>query len=299
MFVLIMKRIQDSSESSIEVLMNRVKNLKISDIAGENVDDAIALVRSTYSLLVDSSTEDRNNVPDSFPLTVLQVFQTTSNATFNENFARIVRDAQLKAYEYEGRPVYSPVENTLRIAKNMYLGMKDTWKGSDGKKSAFVAGGDPTKTVRDFSKCKCFNCGKFGHIVPQCPDPKNLQMQETLRKEHAAAKHKSGKHKPHRETKMTRGGVPMVKNKNGAFVVDAKKQKALKEKKEKAAQEKFQSDFKAEVDKAVAAAVNSPAPPTQALVAETPAPASAPASTGATDPASVWDRINPYARRSS
>lgn len=128
MFILTLKRIQDSSEAAIEYLLKTVRNLKISALPGEDVEKAVTLVRATYSLLLDSSTEDRDYVPQTFQQTVLHVFQTTSVSRFNAAFAAEEHDAQVYAYKHGGIPVFPTVEESLRLATNMFRAMKDEWK---------------------------------------------------------------------------------------------------------------------------------------------------------------------------
>ena len=89
MLFLVLKKIQDNSESAIEALKTRVTKLKIRDIQGENVDVAVSLIKSTYSTLQSASTAERNYVPDDFPQTVLKVLQTSSVKEFNEAFSQV------------------------------------------------------------------------------------------------------------------------------------------------------------------------------------------------------------------
>ena len=89
MLFLILKKIQDNSESAIKALKTRVTKLKIRDIPGENVDTAVSLIKSQNSTLQSASTAERNYVPDHFPQTVLRVLQTTSVKEFNEAFSTV------------------------------------------------------------------------------------------------------------------------------------------------------------------------------------------------------------------
>ena len=57
MFLLIMRRIQNNSESAITHMVEKVTKLKISKLTGENVDTAVSLIKSTYQVLVSVTSQ--------------------------------------------------------------------------------------------------------------------------------------------------------------------------------------------------------------------------------------------------
>ena len=58
MFFLIIRRIQSNSETAIEHLKKQIKNLKLRDLPGENVDTAVSLIKTTYQALENASTPE-------------------------------------------------------------------------------------------------------------------------------------------------------------------------------------------------------------------------------------------------
>ena len=220
MLLLILRRIQGSTETAIEHLVKRVQGLKISTMEGENVDHAVSLIKSTNALLVDSSTDERNLVPDSFPKTILQVFQTTSMPEFNKAFADIETTVRNSAIMEGEVPEYPTVDKILTMATGLYLSMSDSWEGADKTGAAFNANGHKTRSTAHYN---CFNCGKPGHLAPECTLPPNPKQIEANRKKFLA--NKGPQHKLSKD-----GKTHLKKNKAGAYIVDSKKMKKLKSK---------------------------------------------------------------------
>ena len=86
MAYLLLSKILTTTESAIEILLVKIKYLKIRNIKGEDIDSVVSLIRSTVEVLVSPSDETRCYIPDDFPKMVLQVFQSSSNKEFNETF---------------------------------------------------------------------------------------------------------------------------------------------------------------------------------------------------------------------
>ena len=234
MLFLILKKIQDNSESAIEALKTRVTKLKIRDIQGENVDTAVSLIKSTYTTLESASTAERNYIPDDFPQTVLKVMQTSSVKEFNEAFATVESRARHAADMDGVPPIWPEVHRTLNLATNTYgrLQAEDNWNASNKqKKNAYNAtpGGDgppsrsnhghqPRRRGRKRDRdgnIKCWNCNKHGHTVPTCPEPRNEEAIEANR----------SKYQPRRGRRQPRDdkGRPLKFNKNQVYVVDCQK----------------------------------------------------------------------------
>ena len=225
MFVLIMRRIQDSSAMAIDHVLKQIRNLKISDILGEDVDEAVSMIRSVYNLMLNTSTERHNYVPDDFPRTVLTIFQTSSVAEFNKIFEDEERDVIRQSYKQNGRLEFPTVQATLLLASNLYHGMQSKW--NTGKRGAAF---NANHNQEHRPKGTCFNCGG-DHMLTDCTKPrydskiaKARQAFLDKRKQHRSHAGPKGRHPKH---KTAKDGTPLIRNRNGAYVVDQKKKKAL------------------------------------------------------------------------
>ena len=116
MFLLIVNRIQNDTESAITHMIDKVQTIKILKLTGENVDTAVSLVKATYQVLISVSTSHCSYVPEDFNLTTLRVFQTTSVTSFNEIFRDEEKAAVHDADKFGGQPVYSTITQTLNQA---------------------------------------------------------------------------------------------------------------------------------------------------------------------------------------
>ena len=117
---ILLRRIQDSSEASIDAVKTRIKNLKISSLPGEDVDTAVSLIKSSYEALKNASTESHNYVPDDFAETLLEVFQTTTVSEFNLAFKEEATKARNHADKYGGQPTWPSVDEITSLATNKY-----------------------------------------------------------------------------------------------------------------------------------------------------------------------------------
>ena len=229
----VLKRALDVSETSMQYLLTRVKALKISSLPGENVDEAVSLIKSVYTALKQCSTDVRNFVPDDFPETVLKVFQTTSVPAFNKVFEDEESQARRAADKYSGMAQYPSVSTTCTLAVNVYRRMS-----SPGDDYRWVA---PTKQGSAFSATSngndkalprlCFNCGKPNCKPSICKEPIDRERIKRASAERARRLGKdpnqsSGGGRTPKTPKKDDYGRPLKKNKNGVFVVD---QRALKE----------------------------------------------------------------------
>ena len=261
----ILKRIIDVSESSIQYLQKRVKSLKLTDLDGENVDEAVSLIKSTYKVLKQCSTDVRNYVPDDFCETVLKVLQTSSNPQFNSVFAFEEQQARHKADKSGGLADYPSVTTTCTLATNTYKrftgpGDEYEWCKPVSQGSAFNATFSAPRKFRPDHRC--FNCGRKDCSPSICTQP--LDQDRIKRNADAwKAKHpKSAKSSQPRSTgsrgppsrKKDEHGRPVKLNKNGVYVVDQQRYK----------QQKAAADITAKVDALVSTAEAHAAKPANA-----------------------------------
>ena len=188
MLSLALRRIQDVSEDAFDNLKGRIRHLKLKDVPGENVDFAVSLIKSTYRALVAASTDERSFVPDDFPCTVLQVFQTTSVPEFNVAFAEEERITRREADKFGGIPNWPSITTITNLATSMYSRLKnkgDWVADAKTKKGAYNANGSGPPALPDSTprpKRSCWNCGSPDHLLNDCDKPRDQAKIDAARK---------------------------------------------------------------------------------------------------------------------
>ena len=175
MLFLILQHIQDRSHQTIEHVRSLIETFKINKLTGEDITTAVEQLRAAYHCLRYASHTDRNYVPDDFPNTLLNVFQTTSVSEFNKTFYDIQQNIYRAADISGGPPKWPHPEKIFRLAVCQYhrLCKCQVWNVSkDHKTSAFrTEHQHPGKKLP--AGRSCFNCGSPDHYVGDCPKPKD------------------------------------------------------------------------------------------------------------------------------
>ena len=247
MLFLILKRIMDVSETSVKGMIDRVKVLKITDLPGENVEDAVSLIKSSHKILKQCSSDVRNHVPDDFPELVLKVFQSSSQPAFNKVFADEESIARRQADKYGGVADYPSVSTLCTLAVNTYkrmTGPGDEYEWCKPETGTAYNAGSTSAPARNTegrgngstSERRCFNCGKVGCRPGICATPLDSERikrnAEAYKAKQASSssgrsstpsgRSRSRKSDPRKDDQ----GRPLMRDKKGALVVDQRKYQA-------------------------------------------------------------------------
>jgi hypothetical protein len=238
MLILLLKEIQDSSETAITFLLQQFKELTISSVPGEDVNEVITTIRSTYDTLKSVSTDTHDYVPSDFCKTVLSILQTSSVPKFNKIFSDEDETVDRADNRHGGLPQWPDVEEIFQLATNTYRSMSRSPEWTTPKQPASYNVQFPgSKTEQPFwlrDWYKCFNCDeKCGQPLSKCPAPRDDARIERNRKAHLTArdssKANSGRGPPRThicETGKLKGR-PMMLNKIGVYVLDVKRDREL------------------------------------------------------------------------
>ena len=242
MFSLLMRRIQNTTETALTHLVEKIKNIKLSSIDGENVETVVLLVKAALKLVDRASKQDVVRLPLDFPKTLLDVYQTSSVPEFNALFSRLVIEAQTAQYVHGGNAQWPAIEHINALAHNSYLSMvaTGTWhvpasaaakaytagrRRNRGKGAQALLAGPPKPPV-------CWNC-EGPHHSKECPKPMNQALFDANKAKWQAARDAARSGKPaggnrrhNRRAPPTHkfvDGKPMVLNKKGVYVLDQAK----------------------------------------------------------------------------
>jgi len=170
-----------------------LKKVSITKYDGEDISRVVSDIRGVLKRLRGLEKKDsRGNVlerkvPEDLSETLLQVFQTSSDATFNDVF-KSMRNASLIRSTELGYAAYGTPEKILDTAENLFLQLSSSvegWAGvhTKGNESVF------TNAVTLPQKEKpCFNCGRSGHDFNTCPEPKNEAKIQANRSKYLTSK---------------------------------------------------------------------------------------------------------------
>ena len=159
-------------------MLLKVRNLKISEHEGEDIDTIVRLVNTAVNLLSHSSTDERSYITHDFSRDLLHVFQTSSVPEFNSVFQVREQQCQMEA-DMSGDVVvqWPHLEEITSLALQTYhrmsasgLWAKPTWP------AAFPAAVDTWKPG------SCFNCGSDQHMQGDCSHPLNQATVDANKK---------------------------------------------------------------------------------------------------------------------
>ena len=177
MLYLILRRVHNCSESTLDLLLTGVRTMKISEYEAEDVDVVVKTVNTAVSLLQSSSSKDRKFITHDFARDLLRLFQTSTSSSFNVVFSDIERACQTKADSLGQSVVQWPsLESITQLALNTYHRLSST--------GAWVKGSAPagfTALTSEWKPGSCFNCGG-SHGLPDCPEPINQATVDANKK---------------------------------------------------------------------------------------------------------------------
>lgn len=167
--IIMINLLLSNTTKAVQLLKDRIKNFKITNIPAENVNTAVSLLWGATSRLKsvkDSTPGDHSNYYEKLTRHITKVFQTTSVEPFNAKFALIEHtqfiDSVTKQTSKKSKHNYTTL---FQIAETSYHEMMDTstWTGvtTKGEESVFM---NELKGTNNANKSKggedkdCWNC---------------------------------------------------------------------------------------------------------------------------------------------
>ena len=245
MLLLILRQIQNTSDKALESLKQKLENLKITDIPGEDIDHVVSLIKSTDKILQTSSHGSRSYTLADLAQTCVDIFLTCSHEEFTAPFQQVKNRVMATADMAGTAPSWPSVTELTNMASYNYARNRQlVWGAAPTKSSAFNSNltphgphaGKPGNQGK--GGLKCFNCNSEEHMAGDCPKPRDERKIAAARKAYMDKKNANGNSNRSSNKKKSRGDGrhrnkdgdkkrPEILNKNGYWVPDTKKLREL------------------------------------------------------------------------
>ena len=219
LFFFMMKRLQVNSHVVVESLTNHLKNLRIDQYQGENVERVVSHIRSILNRLrfLDTKNADgtvESNVPKEIRLLILKIMQTSSDESFNAVFKKYEWD-RYENWIDAGDQAYGDPEKILLLATTIYsnkLASVEGWNGRFTKENETVFTASGGGSGNSDNNNRCFNCGKVGCSVRNCSLPRNQERIKQNRQTWQQSKRDGKKDRNDTDKKTTQAIKKILKS---------------------------------------------------------------------------------------
>ena len=200
------KKLVSRSEIALRGFQKKLENMKLTDFDGENVRDCVSFIGNANRML-----KDHKCVPSDFKTMILEILSHCSCSRFVSKVDQIRNLIELKEKNYE-------VDQILNILEEDYTDKigSGKWTAKDNNK---VEGSTFSITLQD---TMCLNCGKFGHMIKDCPEA--LDQQAIAKRKKLIFKQKEGTQTNGDNSNSNRGKENNFNSNNNSGKKDPKKQ---------------------------------------------------------------------------
>jgi hypothetical protein len=156
-FYIMVHKILSMSDDTIRMLTDRITNMNIKEVQGEDILKIVTIYRHTLKRLANVK-----KVPHDMLTKLLEGLQTTSVDDFNATFKHIAITLKTD-FDHHAHKLIT-IDSCLDLAETLYVDHKEHghWVGLPKGK---IAGGLVVGTE------VCWNCGKVGHLARDCDQP--------------------------------------------------------------------------------------------------------------------------------
>ena len=156
-FVLMSKLILSSTPLSMRAVIRKLEDVKLPDFSGENVKDAISLIRGAVGLL-----RNNNSLPSDIVDIAFKIMKSSSTSEFNTHVTTMKTNHDTGVMKMSLDDLMLNLQNKfneLSINGDWNIGTGDSNQGS-----VFT----------------CHTCGQEGHFWRQCPNPDRNRLADLM-----------------------------------------------------------------------------------------------------------------------
>ena len=135
-FKIMINILQNNSNEAAKYLIQTVKDIEITNYAGENVSTVVSLIRGATNRLNNLENKyGKSQIPEDFITDIIKIFMTTSVPEYNELFSHFQRTTKLSEFISGKKSQKTTITTILTFAEEQYIAMVGSglWTGVNKK----------------------------------------------------------------------------------------------------------------------------------------------------------------------